>query len=126
MLASFCGPLPQRARRRSRPRINFAVPGEKFLEILRRENRGTKMTTFTAVRLKRQAVPEWLWRVCVTLFRGLILHQPLRSLLTVEHEHFWRPGVSSKGPVKHCDECNATVQISNEDFYALFGRLPRF
>jgi len=38
--------------------------------------------------------------------------------------HFWRPAITSKGPAKHCMHCQTTIQISEADFYAQFGRMP--
>jgi hypothetical protein len=40
-------------------------------------------------------------------------------------EHFWRPAVKSGGiQVKVCDYCEKCVELSVEEFYALFGRMP--
>ena len=38
--------------------------------------------------------------------------------------HKWRPARTSKGPAKYCELCDSIVQMSTEDFYAYFGRMP--
>jgi Zn finger protein HypA/HybF involved in hydrogenase expression len=38
--------------------------------------------------------------------------------------HCWRPALTSKGPAKYCPHCHTTTQLSEADFYAVFGRMP--
>lgn len=39
-------------------------------------------------------------------------------------KHFWRPAVTSRSPAKLCDYCEKVVELSKEQFYAEFGRMP--
>jgi hypothetical protein len=54
-------------------------------------------------------------------------------------EHFWRPAISHrlqpnerpqsfalyfKPPIKVCDYCGKEVELTPEEFYAQFGRIP--
>jgi len=39
-------------------------------------------------------------------------------------KHFWRPAITSKGPAKMCDYCTKVVKLTQEEFYAEFGRMP--
>jgi len=40
--------------------------------------------------------------------------------------HNWRPARTSIGPAKHCDRCYSTVQMTEEEFYAWFERIPYY
>lgn len=40
-------------------------------------------------------------------------------------EHFWRPALTSKGAAMFCDYCETTIQLSEQEYYARFGRIPR-
>lgn len=38
------------------------------------------------------------------------------------HVHDWRPAEAVGKPARVCDECRAWEQISEAEFYALFGK----
>jgi hypothetical protein len=38
-----------------------------------------------------------------------------------KHSH-WRPAISNRAPAKWCDACGVATNITEAEFYALFGR----
>jgi len=38
------------------------------------------------------------------------------------HEHVWRPSIYNHAPGKWCSVCGIGVNITEEEFYALFNR----
>ena len=38
--------------------------------------------------------------------------------------HRWRPALTSKGPARSCQYCLTTEQLTEQEFYAQFGRMP--
>ncbi len=47
-------------------------------------------------------------------------------LRKMKHQHDWRPARTSLGPAKYCDTCEKIVQLSDEEFYAEFERIPHY
>ena len=39
--------------------------------------------------------------------------------------HYWRPARTSKGAARHCPLCETTQQLTEEMFYAYFGRVSK-
>jgi hypothetical protein len=38
--------------------------------------------------------------------------------------HLWQPALTSRGPARHCQICDTTLDLSEPEFYARFGRMP--
>lgn len=39
-------------------------------------------------------------------------------------QHEWHPSITTKGPARHCTECDTTEQLTTEMYYAQFGTMP--
>ncbi len=49
----------------------------------------------------------------------------LMRLFSPRCPHIWRPARTSRGPARYCDLCEETQPLSEEMFYAYFGRISR-
>jgi len=39
--------------------------------------------------------------------------------------HKWRPALTSKSPARYCNICEKVEHLTEPEFYAYFGRIPK-